>query len=63
MRYDDEADQGFSSTDHCTRWDCGKPTLVKRGKFWCCPKCGSSYGENPCRRMNSQTPPAAQEHP
>lgn len=23
-----------------------KPKLVKRGKFWCCPRCGASYGSD-----------------
>jgi hypothetical protein len=33
----------------CRRWD-GKtllrPRLEKRGAFWCCAKCGDSYGKD-----------------
>jgi hypothetical protein len=25
-----------------------KPVLVKKGEYWCCPKCGSSYGAHAC---------------
>lgn len=47
----DEADQAFAPTDHCVKWGCENATLEKRGEFWCCPTCGASYGENPCRKM------------
>lgn len=49
-------DQALSPTKYCVmcRRDFddanGKPIyapLVKRGRFWCCEDCGSSYGENP----------------
>lgn len=48
---DDCEDQMCAPTDHCVKWGCGKATLEKVGKFWCCPKCGASYGTNPCRKM------------
>lgn len=53
---DDCEDQGFSSQDYCSKWECqegfkdGKPVypkLILEGVFWCCPKCHGSYGENP----------------
>lgn len=42
-----EADQAFAPTDHCIKFGCDKAKLIKIDKFWCCPKCQSSYGENP----------------
>lgn len=50
---DDCADQALVPTDHCHRLECQtwkddkpvRPLLVLRGKFWCCPSCGHSYGE------------------
>lgn len=55
MSDDDCEDQALVPTTVCTRFECQtwegdeqiKPTLVKRGRFWCCPKCSGSYGENP----------------
>lgn len=47
----DEAEQATAPTDHCTIYGCGRAPLEKRGDFWCCPKCGASYGRNPCRKM------------
>lgn len=54
---DDCEDQALCETDVCLIFKCqqgfddgGKPVrpkLVKRGRFWCCPSCGSSYGEKP----------------
>lgn len=49
------SDQALCPTKHCTicrpRFDADeKPVyvpLVKRGRFWCCKDCGSSYGEHP----------------
>lgn len=36
----------------CRTWETEtkvmKPTLVKKGQFWICPKCGSSYGAHAC---------------
>ena len=55
MHDDDCEDQGLCPTTVCTKFECSewdgdtkitKPTLVRRGKYWCCPKCGSSYGEH-----------------
>lgn len=57
---DDCADQALVRTESCTRWQCTRehyssltgdkrwtsPALVLRGRFWCCPSCGSSYGEH-----------------
>lgn len=46
-------DQALSPTRVCTRWECKNktgnnyPRLIKEGKFWVCPVCRSSYGENP----------------
>lgn len=48
-------DQALCATKVCRRFECqawadGKPVypdLVRRGRFWCCPKCGASYGEAP----------------
>jgi len=48
-------DQALCETKTCTicRRDfdsAGNPVyapLVKRGRFWCCEDCGSSYGEYP----------------
>lgn len=40
-------EQACAPTDHCTKWKCERAPLVKRGRYWCCPKCGDSYGENP----------------
>lgn len=40
-------DQALVPTDHCLRWGCEHAKLVKRGRFWVCPRCGSSYGDNP----------------
>lgn len=48
-------DQALCATKHCTMCRRGfdandRPVyapLVKRGKFWCCEDCGSSYGEHP----------------
>jgi hypothetical protein len=46
-------DQATGPTDHCTIWGCKNAKLVKRGRFWCCPKCGGSYGENPFEGADS----------
>jgi hypothetical protein len=48
-------DQACPATKTCTQCVTGftrsgksiYPGLVKRGQFWCCPKCGASYGEHP----------------
>jgi hypothetical protein len=50
---DDCEDQALVATDVCTKFACQewrgskqwKPPLELRGKFWCCTKCGASYGE------------------
>lgn len=57
LRDNDCEDQAFAATKVCLQWKCQewragaptpwKPPLVLRGKFWCCPKCGGSYGANP----------------
>lgn len=53
-------DQAFHETTVCETWSCAKandyvkPTLVKRGKYWCCPKCGASYGECPHPSLKEQ---------
>ena len=49
-------DQGLCPTDECILFKCQKgfdddgkpirPRLVLRGIYWCCPDCGSSYGEH-----------------
>jgi hypothetical protein len=52
---DDCEDQALCPTDHCTicrpQFDPeGKPIYVPltlRGRFWCCSKCGVSYGVAP----------------
>lgn len=46
-----ESEQAFAPTDHCVIWKCQKAKLEKKEKFWCCPKCGSSYGENPHSKL------------
>jgi hypothetical protein len=51
---DDCEDQALVPTAVCTKFACQgwfdgkplKPTLVKRGRYWCCPTCGASYGEH-----------------
>jgi len=51
---DDCEDQACSPTDVCIKFQCQwwegdvrkQPELVLRGKYWCCPKCGDSYGEH-----------------
>jgi hypothetical protein len=40
-------DQGIAHVDRCVRFGCTGAKLELRGPFWCCPNCGSSYGENP----------------
>ena len=52
------SDQALAPTEHCTNFKCqkwvdfggeamlSKPQLMLKGKYWCCPKCGSSYGEH-----------------
>lgn len=50
-------DQGFSSTKVCTKFECQEwrrgetspwhPPLVLKDGYWCCLKCGASYGVNP----------------
>jgi hypothetical protein len=52
------SDQALVPTAHCTNFKCqkwvefggeavlSKPQLMLKGKYWCCPKCGSSYGEH-----------------
>ena len=52
------SDQALVPTAYCTEFKCHewvpsgahyvifRPKLVLKGKFWCCPKCGSSYGEH-----------------
>jgi hypothetical protein len=53
-------DQALSTTKYCTK--CGPafvgdrpiyPHLVKRGLYWCCVACGSSYGENSHPELSS----------
>lgn len=39
-------DQALAYTDVCLTWGCDKARLVKVGRYWCCPTCGSSYGEH-----------------
>lgn len=58
---DDCEDQGMAATNRCTKCRMGFdlndkpvfPRLERRGRYWCCPECGSSYGENP----HSNCPP------
>lgn len=50
-------DQALVPTKRCVKFSCHRgfddrgqseyAPLVKRGRFWCCENCGSSYGENP----------------
>lgn len=50
--HDDCEDQGMMPTSVCQKFECQewrgnvqwKPPLVKRGPYWCCSKCGASYG-------------------
>jgi hypothetical protein len=59
MSDNDCEDQACKPTDvclkyQCSSWDIDKkvgPSLVKRGKFWCCSKCGDSYGSKPHPHM------------
>lgn len=47
-------EQALAPTEHCGRFACQtwsgdkqvRPRLVLRGKYWCCPKCGASHGED-----------------
>jgi hypothetical protein len=52
---EEDTDQGFSAlSEGCLRWECQTwergatkpthPTLEVVNGFWCCPKCGGSYG-------------------
>lgn len=60
---DDCEDQACSLTDVCIKSGCSRgfdargklirPPLEKRGRYWCCPTCGSSYGESDPRGTNS----------
>lgn len=59
-------EQACGPTDTCTSsacmtWKDGErigPELELKGQFWCCPKCGGSYGEHarwtPRQRMERQ---------
>lgn len=46
-------EQALVATRHCLRcvdWRGGvqvAPELELKGQFWCCPQCGTSYGEHP----------------
>lgn len=58
---DDCEDQGTAPTDVCILFKCQEwragvpwyPPLELRGKFWCCPKCGASYGEHAKERTKT----------
>jgi hypothetical protein len=39
-------DQALAPTEVCIKWGCDKAPLVLLGRFWTCPRCGSSYGEH-----------------
>jgi hypothetical protein len=62
MMDDDCEDQGLCPTEHCVAAGCvigfdrdQKPIrskLVLRGQFWCCEKCGASYGVDPTGSCN-----------
>jgi hypothetical protein len=39
------SDQACPPTKVCTHWICEHAPLVKKGRYWCCPKCDASYGE------------------
>jgi hypothetical protein len=49
---EDCEDQGLRTTSECLKFECQtwdvnavvRPRLMKRGGYWCCPRCGSSYG-------------------
>lgn len=43
---DDCEDQGMSPTTVCFKFGCNNATLVRRGRYWRCPRCGYSYGAN-----------------
>lgn len=45
-RDEDDSDQALVTTSVCLRFRCDKVALVQRGRFWCCPTCGASYGED-----------------
>lgn len=62
MSDDDCEDQALCPTKHCTKcrpiFIGGEPVyaqLVKRGKFWCCAECGSSYGEHPHPELSAMS--------
>jgi hypothetical protein len=40
-------DQACVPTDRCLKFECDHARLQRRGRFWCCTSCGSSYGEDP----------------
>lgn len=52
---EDCEDQACPPTDSCVLFSCQtwegnrpiRPKLERRGRYWCCPYCGSSYGEQP----------------
>lgn len=53
MNDDDCEDQARPPTSECVKFSCQtwsrnrpvRPKLVQRGRYMCCPSCGSSYGE------------------
>lgn len=48
--HDDCEDQGMGATGYCLKFPCHSAWSPRQylelvGKYWCCPKCGGSYGE------------------
>lgn len=58
-------DQCMAATTVCIKFECQdwskgvrlQPRLKLKGNFYCCPKCGASYGTNP----HPTLPPASGE--
>jgi len=52
--HNDCEDQGMARTSTCVKFACQtwngdvriQPSLIMRGRYWCCPRCGSSYGSD-----------------
>jgi hypothetical protein len=60
----DGDDAPLIPTKTCVRFECQtwdgalpvQPHLVRRGEFWCCPRCGGSYGTNPHPELLPEPP-------
>ena len=51
-------EQTLHPTDHCVKWGCHYMKLIKKGEFWVCPACGTSYGDDPLGAESSSARPS-----